>query len=77
MNITTDEAIVLHKLFNSIEEQIKNECVHLSAEEDRDNLILGGVNYDDSIITIVLVRLNGINSPTLANKFQDYLNEKF
>ena len=76
MTITTSEAIILHKLFSNIEEQIEQQCVRLEAREDND-LILGEVDYDNGVITITTVMLSGLKSIKLANAFQDYLNEKF
>lgn len=76
MNITSSESVILHKLLNDIEEQIRVECVHLKAREDN-SLILGNVDYDNCVITITTVMLSGLKSIKLANTFQDYLNEKF
>ena len=77
MTITTSEAIILHKLFSNIEEQIEQQCVRLEAREGDDIIILGGVDYDNNVITITSVTLNGAYSTKLTNNFQDYLNEKY
>lgn len=77
MTITTNEAIILHKLFSNIEEQIEQQCVRLEAREGDDIIILGGVDYDNNVITITSVMLNGAYSTKLTNNFQDYLNEKY
>lgn len=78
MTITTSEAIILHKLFSNIEEQIEQQqCVRLEAREGDDIIILGGVDYDNNVITITSVMLNGAYSTKLTNNFQDYLNEKY
>lgn len=77
MTITTSEAIILHKLFSNIEEQIEQQCVRLEAREGDDIIILGGVDYDNNVITITSVMLNGVHSTKLTNNFQDYLNEKY
>ena len=77
MTITTSEAIILHKLFSNIEEQIEQQCVRLEAREGDDIIILGGVDYDNNVITITSVILNGAHSTKLTNNFQDYLNEKY
>lgn len=77
MTITTSEAIILHKLFSNIEEQIEQQCVRLEAREGDDIIILGGVDYDNNVITITSVMLNSAYSTKLTNNFQDYLNEKY
>ena len=77
MTITTSEAIILHKLFSNIEEQIEQQCICLEAREGDDIIILGGVDYDNNVITITSVMLNGAHSTKLTNNFQDYLNEKY